>query len=344
MKLLASKATFLKICGKQPKKPYNNYMRTFFLFILMCTSVSLWALPSLTDLNSWQLPDEEETAKPAPKPAPKPVATQEKKGSSKPKEPELEVQLSGSSYGLATSTRDVKEIAIMQQSASQLLARLKGKNRFDVLFNANMPPTSDTITLAEDGKEYALVTFGNPKQNYRLFLFKSGIEQPLVAVAQDTNGKFEMYRNFGVNLGLTQQDFKQQYPQVEPTVILDVADKTPYNAYALPDSWFVIFNEDKPFRNFTSAADYERFANQLQGILPKTTGQETAESSRSSRWLTPEEKPAKRLFSEIVASGTIWDRREREMMELEDSFAPVRVNSTYSSRSSRRVRGARRAR
>ncbi len=308
-------------------------------------AMPLWALPSLTDLDSWQLPDEEEQAKPAPKPTPKPAVAVEKQTTAKSKEPELEVQLSGPAYGLATSTKDIKEIAIMNLSAAQLLARLKGKNRFDILFNANMPPTADTIVLADDRQEYALVTFGNPKQNYRLFLFKSGIEQPLVAVAQDLTGKIDIYRQFGVNLGLTEQDFKQEYPQVTPAVVVSVEDKLPYNIYQLPDSWFVAFKEEKPFRRFTSRTDYERFSRQLQGILPETSVQADAETSRSSRWLKPQtETPAKRLFSEIVASGTIWDRREREMMELQDSFSTTQPNSFSPTRSSGRVRGARRRR
>ena len=323
-------------------------MRLFYLLILLCVTLPAAAVPSLTDLDSWQLPEEEEE-KPRPKPAPKPAVA----AKNSEKEKELEVQLA-TNFGVASSTRDAAEIAVMRSSAAQLLSRLEGKNRFYVLFNANIAAASDAILSSEDGKEYAVVLFGNPKQNYRLFLFKSGVEQPLVAVAENTAQKLDMYRRFYVDVGVTEEDFKEAYAGVTPTVFTGAEDNTTYHAYEFKGPWFVVFKEGKPVRQFTQEQPFMLYANRVRGIAPEPEPQESQEPqepSRSSRWLeSPEPKgPTKRLFSEIVAGGTLWDRDYGPDMEDTESgmifpSPDVSQADVQPARSSRRSARSSRAR
>ncbi len=320
------------------------YMKLFYLLILLCFTVPAGAVPSLTDLDSWQLPDEEEE-KPAPKPAPKPVASKTTAASAHTKEkgPELEVQLA-TNFGLASSTRDASEIAVMRHSAEQLLSRLKGKTRFYVLFNANMPASVDKVIQAEDGQEYAVVLFGNEKQNYRLFLFKGGVEQPLLAVAENTAGKLDMYRQYQVNVGVTEEDFKKAEPEVVAQIITEKETQTPYQVYPFKGPWYVVFKNGNPVRQFTQESLLKEYTNKLQGLDPAS--QVVTGPDRTTRWLqtqTKSDQPQKRLFSEIVDSGTLWDRKYGLHEEENTPWGPS-ARFSQSGRSPKSTRSSSRSR
>ncbi len=279
-------------------------MKRLILLGFSFIAISLQAAPVFDDLDRFQIPDEPEPVKeaPAPKPAPKPVEDNR---------PEIVIRMGD---GVASAPAPVKsgasEFAVLHRSAAQLERNLAGKSRFYILFNANTSAVSDQVLTARDGKQYAVVRFGPQDQNYRLFVFNARGDQPLLAVAENTADKLRIYKKYELDLGITEADFKNAYPQAEPTEIT-AQDKSVYQTYEFAPDLFVLFAQGKPTRRFTDQAEFIDFTNQLQGIEPKV---ETPTQKRQEE--APQE-PAKRSFKEIVASGTIYDRMNAVSASME---------------------------
>lgn len=244
-------------------------MRNFILFILCFIAIPTWAAPSLTDLDSWQLPEVEPlpVAPVQPAPAPQPAAPKKAKTQ---KGKELKVQLTeNNAYAVAKSTRDASEIDIMNITAQQLMSQYAGKGRFYILFNANMPADIDTEITSEDGTEYALSAFGNEHKKYRILLFKSGLEQPLIAAADDLRSKLNMIQKYHIDLEVTEDEMKKSYPSVTPQEITGKEDEKTYLAYKLEGPLIVVFQSGKFIRQFNSEEAFTTYSNDLQGIVPE---------------------------------------------------------------------------
>lgn len=246
-------------------------MRNFILFILCFIALPAWAAPSLTDLDSWQLPEVEPlpAAPVQPVPASEP-ATPKKAKKVKEKGKELKVQLTeNNAYAVAKSTRDASEIDIMNLTAQQLMSKFAGQGRFYILFNANMPANIDTEVVAEDGADYALSVFGNETKKYRMLLFKGGLEQPLIAAADDVRGKLNIMQKYRIELEVTEDEMKKSYPSLSPQEITGKEDEKTYHAYKLEGPLFVVFQGGKFIRQFNTEEAFTTYSNDLQGIVPK---------------------------------------------------------------------------
>ena len=269
----------------------------------------LWAAPSLMDLDSWQLPDEQTETKPVKtvQKAAAPKSTTANEGKA------LAIELSGSGdYTVKSSAQSSSEIAVFKSSAKQLLNRLKGQSRFHVLFNATTQAATDKIITATDGTEYAFVLFGNEKQNYRIFLFKNGIEQPLVDVAENTDGKLNMYRKYKINLDFTEEEIQKNYSAVTPQNWLNQTKTDLYHVYQVEDVCF-LFQKGKLIKIFPSQMEMREYNSQL-GIMPENSFDEQELPKREDppallseptipATTSKKSTPKKRLFSRIVSSS-----------------------------------------
>ena len=292
-------------------------MKKILHIILVMLAAPLWAAPSLTDLDSWQLPEDPEPAKPA--------VVEKKPAPVEDTRPELVIDMDGGTTR-TRATRDVNEITVLNKTVSQLSKQLAGKNRFYVMFNANMTATSDISVKAEDGTRYAVVQYGK-EPNYRACLFKEGVEQPLVSVAGSTTDKLGWYRIYGVNVGLQESDFTKAYPNTSATEIIGKEDNKVYKVYPFEKNFSVIFNDGKPIRHFYSEEELNAFTDQLQGILPPEEEKPAIVISRRTISKPVEEtvKP-KQSFKALVKEGTIAERRKKAREKLERTWEEANKN------------------
>lgn len=250
------KASFLK-------NPYNISMKKFYTLLLAVLAGPVWAAPSVTDLDSWQLPEPEPVkpvvapARPRVKAKPQPVND----------EPELIVEMGGAYR--ATNTQDPDEIPVMRRSATQLARRLANKGRFYVLLNANVVSTQDSTITAKDGTRYAYVRFGKDGSTYRKFLFEAGGDQKLVAVADSVPGVLQLNARYGVNIGPTENDFKRAYPNATVTVVKNEQENKEYHSYQIEGPVFLIFENGKLVQQFAQADELAAF---MQTIGAANTG------------------------------------------------------------------------
>lgn len=281
-------------------------MRLFLAICFCVMTLPLGAVPSLTDLDSWQIPDEPEPVKKeAPKPAPKKVVDVG---------PEIVIEMEANGTVQGPARQQVShEIAVLNRSAKQLATTLAGKSRFYVVFNANITPVSDTQITALDGTQYALLFFGEEGKNYRQFLFKYWADQPLVAVAENTTDRLNIFQNYGVNLGLTETDLTAAYPQAQVKVIEDAADHTPYNTYKFSDTFFVSFKEGQPVAKFSSEEDFTAYTDKLQNITPSQEETEiTFKPIKRDLYTPPVTVTPRPKFTDLVKGGTFQERAYRE--------------------------------
>ena len=248
------------------------YMRNFYTFLLCMLTVSLWAVPSVTDLDSWQLPD----------PEPKPVATsvarlvakqpaaKQKVAPSKKTGKEITIEMTGTpSYRSASTTHDPSEIPVMRRSAAQLEKTLADKGRFYVLFNANVVSTIDTSLTGKDGTRYAFVQFGRDGENYRKFLFEGQGNQRLLAVADDVPGIVRLNTHYQINMPISEKDFKKAYPKAELTVAENEQDKKTYNTYQINGPVFFVFAGGKLTGQFSQKAELSDYLKSVNAKLPE---------------------------------------------------------------------------
>ncbi len=304
-------------------------MRLFLLSCLCLLVLPLGAVPSLTDLDSWQIPEESEPPKQeAPKPAPKPVADTG---------PEIIIEMDANGGVQGPSRSHVSgEIAILNRSATQLTKNLAGKSRFYVLFNANTKAVADTKVTSLDGTPYALLLFGQEDKNYRQLLFKYWDEQPLVAVAENKADKLRIFQTYQVNLGVTEPDFAQAYPQAQMDVIEDAMDHTRYHAYKLNASSFVVFKEEQPLAYFSSEIDFLAYTEKLKNLPPQeSTVQQPQKKSIYAVNIPVAPRPK---FSDLVRQGTFQERMYRQQYEnsYDDWDNPDYTDSPSSNSSSYR--------
>lgn len=251
------------------------------------------------DIDSWQLPEEE----PAPAKQAEASKTQKQKKSPKNKMPELKVQMTGGNqYAVASSTRDVTEIDIMNKSAKELLSSLAGRDRFHILFNANLPTTSDTVMRAADGKEYAVAVFGDEEQNhYRILVFLNNLAQPLIATADDIFGKLALLDRYKLNVGITEEEVQRTFPDLTPKQITGQEDQEQYVSYQLDGPVFLLFKDNQLVKKFNKEQDFKDYINILQGPQEEPEPQPAlVEQVTPVIEQTPVEVNHKRLFSEIV--------------------------------------------
>ena len=315
-------------------------MRLFLLICLVFLTLPLGAVPSLTDLDSWQIPDEPEPVKQeTPKPAPKPAVDAG---------PEIVIEMdSGATVQGPSRSQSSNEIAILNRSAAQLAKNLAGKSRFYVLFNANTKSTADTKVKSLDGTPYALLLFGQEDKNYRQLLFKYWDDQPLVAVAENKADKLKIFQTYQVNLGLTENDFTEAYPQAQASMVEDSIDHTLYNAYKLDDTFFVVFKEGQPLASFTSEIDFLAYTEKLKNLPPK----ETAEPRAPKKSIYAPHIPVapRPKFSDLVRQGTFQERMYRQQYgspsdEWDDSGYARRSTSSRPNNQSYRTNNSRRTR
>lgn len=240
-------------------------MKKFYTLLLAVIAGPVWAVPSVTDLDSWQLPE--------PEPVKHVAAPARTRVQAKPQpandEPELIVEMGGGAYTAATNTQDPDEIPVMRRSATQLARRLANKGRFYVLLNANVVSTQDSTITAKDGTRYAYVRFGKDGSTYRKFLFEAGGDQKLVAVADSVPGVLQLNARYGVNIGPTETDFKRAYPTATVTVVKNEQENKEYHSYQIEGPVFLIFENGKLVQQFAQAEELAAF---MQTIGAANTG------------------------------------------------------------------------
>ncbi len=300
-------------------------MRLLLTLCVCFLVLPLGAVPSLTDLDSWQIPEEPAPQQPAPKPTPKPKPAASTG-------PEIVIEMTDTAYAPVAKTRDSNEIAVLSRSAEQLAKSLAGKSRFYVLFNANQKAATDTMVEALDGTRYALLLYGQEGKNFRQLLFKYWQDQPLVAVAENKQDQLAIFRDYGVNLGLTEADFRTAYPQAQPKTIEDAKDHTLYHVYKFSDTFLVSFQNDQPVARFTAEKDLASYTDQLQHIEPP---QETETEKPQKRSIYAPVIPVapRPKFSDLVEQGTFLERMQRaQYNQFYDEFgSPDRYADPYDS-------------
>lgn len=245
------------------------YMRNFYTFLLCMLTVSLWAVPSVTDLDSWQLPDPEPEPKPVAASVARPVAKQ-KVAPSKKGGKEITIEMTGSpSYRSASTTHDPNEIPVMRRSAAQLEKTLADKGRFYVLFNANVVSSIDTSLTGQDGTRYAFVQFGQDGDNYRKFLFEGQGNQRLLAVADDIPGVVRLNTRYKINMPISEKDFKKAYPKAELTVAKNEQEKKTYNTYQINGPVFLVFADGKLTGQFSKKGELSDYLQSVNAKLPE---------------------------------------------------------------------------
>lgn len=287
-------------------------MKRWYLFWIGCwITAPLWAAPSFTDLDSWQLPEEPQPVAKPTAPAQPTVRPPSKTTSS---EEELKVEITnGQSYAAATSTQDPDEIPIMRRSAAQLTKRLAGKSRFYVLFNANVVSTQDSVIRAKDGTRYAFVRFGKDGDAYRKLVFEAGGDQKLVAVADDVPSVLRINNMLKINIGPTENDFKKAYPAATVNVVKNEQENKEYHSYQIDGPIFLIFESGKLAQQFTNADELSAFMQTIGAANTGVAAQQAKEKTqlekvrldRQARWARHHRLPASKA---LVEGGTLQDK------------------------------------
>ncbi len=289
-------------------------MKKFYVFLLAVLTGPVWAAPSVTDLDSWQLP-EPEPAKPVVTPARPHVPAGPQ---SVDNEPEFKVEMTGSSYYTAAkNTQDPDEIPVLRRSAAQLAKRLANKGRFYVLLNANVVSTQDNIITAKDGTRYAYVRFGKDGSTYRKFLFEAGGDQKLVAVADSVPDVLQLNARYGVNIGPTENDFKRAYPKAIVTTVKNEQENKEYHSYQIDGPVFLIFENEKLVQQFARANELAAFMQTIGAANTGVAAQQAKEQTELERVRLEEQArrnrnrhrhPARPPHKALIEGGTVEDQ------------------------------------
>lgn len=283
------------------KKPYNNSMKNLYaLFLLLAI-----ALPAIaqSDLDAWQLPPEEEVVQVKPVARPKPKTVPQKP------EEEIVIEMAGAAttYAPAATRKDADTIYIFKYNAKELTNRLAGKSRFYVLFNKDTDPSFEDTIYADNGAQYILVRFGQEGDKYRKFLFEEGGDQKLVAVADSTASVLAVNKKYGVNLGLTEKEFKKSYPNAIFTPVTNAQNGKEYHAYQAAGDSFVVFESGKLVYQFDNPQAFSAYMNTLSAANMGYAAQQAKEQTKLDKARQNQENQQAQppSYTTLIIGGTV---------------------------------------
>jgi len=275
------------------EKPYNNSMKNFYLSFLLLAG----ALPALAanELDNWQLPPENEATRPV-IPATFP-------------DDEIIIEMIGDpEVKTPTAKRtDTNTIYIFKRTAKEHMNHLAGKSRSYILFNADVVSSFDSTIYADNGVPYAFVRYGQEGDNYRKFLFEANADQKLLAVADNAPAVLAVNKQYKVNLGLTEIEFKKSYPRAVFTALTNAQNGKEYHAYQVAGDLFVIFENGKLAYQFDNAEAFSAYMNTLSAANMSYAAQQAKQQTEleKARQTQPAEPVQPQITYALVVGGTV---------------------------------------
>lgn len=282
-----------------------------FYTLFLCLAMAPYALAA-NDLDNWQLPPEKEAPKKVVAPKTQPKRVPPKKAAPK-NEKEIVIEMSGTSNVVspALTRTDADEIPVFKRTADQLMARLAGKSRFYVMFNAYVVATFDDIIYADNGTKYALVRYGQEGDNYRKFLFEEGGDQKLLAVADSAAGVLAINKKYNVNIGLTEAEFKKSYPNAVFNTVTDVQNGKEFHAYQIAGSLFLLFENGKLVYQFDTPEAFSAYMNTLSAANMGYAAQQAKQQTNLGKNRpnqAVQNSSQTTIYTPLVVGGTARDR------------------------------------
>ena len=211
-------------------------------------------------------------------------------------EPEIVIEMTGTP-ARATSTAN---ISIWDKTVPQLIRLLRGKTREQALYAITVVSVQDRI-ISGPSQKYAFVEYKKDKKTLKL-LFQAKDPQLFLTAAATTEDILAVNKKYGVNLGISQEDFEHTYthklisetdPNLPQNAVLYQLSYTDVNTPTPTDYWYLF--EDKQLRQtFYTKEDKEAY---LQTLRPVQTPQPQ-----------PKKKQKRAPFKALISGGTTWDQ------------------------------------
>lgn len=233
-------------------------------------------------------------------------------------EDELVIELRGE------KTPSYPTITIWNKTAPQLTRLFRGKTRTYALYSIENVSSKDGVMTSGSGTEYAFVQYGSDGGDYRKFLFKAENPQTFVAVAATAADVLAVNKKYGVNIGLTQDEFLKLYPvQRTQTTLTDETAGTAWEIFraAYTDTntkkpqtrWFA-FENGKLVKTFESRAEYEKFTRETEAANLKNQAnalekqKAELETQRKKQQEEAQKRRRRAPYKALVSGGTLHDR------------------------------------
>lgn len=178
----------------------------------------------------------------------------------------------------ALFAQSADSVDVFAYNASQLAARFNGKTRDDVVRAASAVPAYEATVTAANAVPYHVVRYGKPTQDYRVFVFKSSGQQPLLGVADNMPSVLALNKKYQLTLALAEQEFARRMPQSFMTTVQDVARSATYRVYQNGNE-FYLFENGLLTRTFTNAQDFSAFMAAITASNSAVTAQQAQQQT-----------------------------------------------------------------
>ena len=227
------------------------------------------------------------------------------------------------------STAPKAGVSVWSKNARQLTRLFRGKDKTYVLYQVENVSSADKILRAQNGKRYAYVRYGSDDGDYRKFLFNDRDPQTFVACAANVADVLAVNKKYGVNLGVSQQDFLRTYEnKTTLTNLLDKAANKTYPIYRLeytdvnhktPIPTYFVFDEGYLKDTLSGEDAFTAYANNLSKANKDLTKQaKDAQAQREQTEKQARQKQNRPVRKALVSGGTATDQ----------AYMPRAVNAT----------------
>ena len=227
-------------------------------------------------------------------------------------EPEIIIELTGEPDPVTDG------ISLWDKTERQLSQLFQNKTRQDVLYLVESVSTADSSLQSSSGKKYRYVRYGRDDGEYRKFLFD--YKDRFLACADNAASVLILNQTYGINLGVSEEDFLDNFPQATPANLFDFPNEQELQSYQIALSpqnapCHFLFVNGKLSQTFPDEKTYTRYVNELSEKNQQWLEEEHLKQQKQLEQLQQEKEDAirraqyrNRPFKALIKGGTWEDR------------------------------------